>query len=231
MGVVALLTGLMFPALTAVRENARRVYCSSNLHQIGLGMSIFYDENPNKGRLPASHFGTPESMGGQLSPQNMMALHRGLGDPGKWEGIGHLYAGRYCGAAECFYCPSHHGEHPFEAYQADLENPGAAMIFSNYHYAGHLTWNAEKVRVRRLEAGYDTVLVTDGLRTASDFNHGNGFNLLRADLAVEWKGDFFREIFNQLPLAPGMPAATATPLYSLLWNEIENPADVTPSDE
>jgi prepilin-type N-terminal cleavage/methylation domain-containing protein len=227
MGVVVLLMAIMFPTMAGVRENARRVYCASNLHQIALGISVFSDEHANKGRLPASYFGTPTDMGGGLNPQNMMAVHRGGGDPAAWEGLGHLFAGHYCGAAECFYCPSHHGDHPFEAYQSDFDHPGGGAIFSNYHYAGHLTWHDDRVRYRRLDSANGFVLVTDGLRTASDFNHHNGFNILRSDLAVEWQGDFFRDVYSQLPVAPGLPVGDATSLYGSLWDLIDNPSEVT----
>ena len=48
--VIAILAGLIFPALSSARARARRSVCASNLRQIGLALELY--SAGNHGRLP-----------------------------------------------------------------------------------------------------------------------------------------------------------------------------------
>ncbi len=43
-GVVSTLTALLLPALSKARESGRKALCSSNLHQLGLAMTMYLDD-------------------------------------------------------------------------------------------------------------------------------------------------------------------------------------------
>ena len=43
--IIAILAALLLPALSAAKQRAWTTQCQSNLHQIGLGMKMFADEN------------------------------------------------------------------------------------------------------------------------------------------------------------------------------------------
>ena len=49
-GIIAILMALLLPALNNAREQARRTQCAAGLHNIGLAMNIYANEN--KRRLP-----------------------------------------------------------------------------------------------------------------------------------------------------------------------------------
>jgi prepilin-type processing-associated H-X9-DG protein len=53
-GIIAVLIGILLPALSKAREQANMVKCSSNLRQIGQAIAIY--ESNNYGALPASNF-------------------------------------------------------------------------------------------------------------------------------------------------------------------------------
>ena len=72
-GIIALLIGILMPALSMARRQARTIRCAAHLRQIGYGISMYVNEN--RGYLPmcdddrvprppeAGVFGTPPQLG------------------------------------------------------------------------------------------------------------------------------------------------------------------------
>ena len=58
-GIIAVLIGILLPALNRARQQANLVSCSSRLRQMGEALSIY--ESENKGRMPLSEFGATDS--------------------------------------------------------------------------------------------------------------------------------------------------------------------------
>ncbi len=212
LAVASVLTGLLLPAMSRVRENLNRIICSSNLRQLGMSV-VSYAGDFNE-RLPYTVLLEDDF----YQPQELMAVYLG-GDPAGWDGLGLLYSRGYCKAPGVFYCPSHTGDHPSERYSNDRwKDPGTEPIYSNYHYAGDVEWG-ESGRARSI----DTVLVlaTDGLRTTSDFNHKTGMNVLAGDGSVRWR-DILPSFYLQLSVDPDEDPDIAAARYSDLWRAIEN---------
>lgn len=214
LAVAVVLTGMLLPAMTQLRESAHRIVCSSNQRQLGQGLFMYaHDHNDD---LPESQ----ALRGPKKQPQELMRSYRP--DPSNdvtrgWDGWGVLFDYRYCGAVECFYCPSHLGDHPMERYLRAWYSPLDEPIYTNYHYSGDLDW--KEGNPRRLERGNEQALATDGLRTARDFNHGTGMNILFGDGAVRWREDT-EDILRLLPDSPVLTAEEEAE-YSELWKKVE----------
>lgn len=218
MGVAVLLMGLLMPAMSQVRENAHRIVCSSNQRQIG--QALFTYATAKQEKLPfASALHQPA--GEEARPENLMSV-RGTATnfqtPNGWDGLGLLYFEDFCGAGQCFYCPSHHGNHPFDRYQNQWQYESMpSVVFSNFHYCGDLDWETRQRRNLH-DASVKLVLATDGLRTSQDFNHETGMNVLRGDGSVIWR-DNAERVVERLPTDE---SATIDLGYHSLWNtEIE----------
>lgn len=201
MGVVSVLIGILVPTLSGAREQANRVVCASNIRQTGLATSLYTEDF--KGYIPGSIFlGTDagnKSDADEDSPDQMLLVRvnkkqHTTSNPFGWDGLGHLYEGGYMYAPKVFYCPSHKGTNHLSKYLPVWSQP-TGEIASNFQYRGEGP-NGER-KLYMIEPS-SSALVTDGMRTLSDFNHRVGANVLRADLAVRWYVDS-TNIADRLP--------------------------------
>lgn len=216
LSIVTILMGVLLPGLGSARNGARRTQCSSNLRQIGVGLYLYALHNEEQ--LPATIFDDDETP----SPHEMMALTTGIdatASMGHWDGLGRLVGDSkmYTDSTTVLYCPCHHGDHCEHVYEGEIRRDSPHRIYCNYHFVGDNDHRKDTMR-RLWQCGSD-VLVTDGMRTASDINHESGANRLRADGSVSYWADtsfLLQATFTQT----ATDAAPTQDSYDRIWDEL-----------
>ena len=235
MGIVAVLCGILLPSLRAAREASCKLHCGSNQRQIGTAI-VAYGMQSNS-RIPPS----VNAEGTNPLRRELMASRLqdgGLPGNAGWDGLGLLLKGGYLGNCQCLYCPSHHGDHSFGRYADDYASKDSAnvQIYTNYHYSGHILrqlragLNDSRDTEITIDSGSDVLLLTDGLRTRSDFNHETGLNRMMADLSIEWWADTGNQLRNIIPVIAGASSSASSTIdYDNIWDQINpQPTGETP---
>ncbi len=195
LAVIALLMGIMLPAMSTVSDLTRRVICRSNARQVGIGLQLYAEQNRDK--LPSSVYASA-LIRGQFRPEEMTTLRTG-GPRGNWDALGWLFAKDFLNAPEIFYCPAHQGAERFETY-ADNWQTLTGLIRGNYMMRALPPADAYLHGV-----GPGTVLLADSMRSMLESNHEHGLNMLRADLSVGWWADDKEQLASILPMVSNEP--------------------------
>lgn len=103
--IIAILAGMLLPALSNAKNRALRVSCTNNLKQLGLGLAIYADDYNDK--LPPSSF-NPEKSG--TTPYISYFLFNGPAgrppDLNKPHNLGYLYTTKVITSPKTFYDPA-----------------------------------------------------------------------------------------------------------------------------
>lgn len=235
--VMVVLLSILLPAMQMAHESARRVRCASNVRQMGIAIGTF--ANDHRDLLPPALFESQpplqsqnRAMGrGQTPDSGSSGTHLPHDDEGTdtmflryaspnpdqseplWDGLGILARDGYLNHPGVFYCPSHHGDHPFTQYVNEW-TVGQGLIAANYQYRVPFRATYLSDLDRR------TAIVADGMRTRGDYNHVNGNNFLRADLSVGWYADVNGVLYRSLP--ESVDVETGGPGSVNPWETIEN---------
>ena len=122
-GIIAVLIGILLPALNKARQNAKRVECAAYLRQIGVA-TIAYS-NDNKGMLPPKRLDYTGSDTFTPAFTALYALDMKDGPPDSGSSVGRLVARKYLGNEKIEYCPS----------ATDQGDPSRSTYYYNPHQA------------------------------------------------------------------------------------------------
>src|SRR3989454_6886871 len=106
--IIAILAGLLLPALSRAKEKGKQTSCLNNLRQMGLALFLYAEDN--RDRLPPPEF-DPDRIPGS-NPWRGYLLYWDPGRQGQTArpqaavNLGLLYVGNYLRTSLIFYCPS-----------------------------------------------------------------------------------------------------------------------------
>ena len=156
--IVALLIGLLLPALKKAKESARRAHCLSNLRQISNGLHVY--ANDSDGHFPPSHADYNASLTFELAttqPHNLepplYIRHVLDGVTNFFQSHGMLIPLDIIKDERVFYCPSQRFEVFTHPYGWSNDNPwGGGYRFCSYYNRlfGQVSVGIEQSDVDRL---------------------------------------------------------------------------------
>ena len=129
--IVAILAGLLFPAISAVRSAAMATTCSSNLRQVGMGIASYVESSDDI--LPPGY----RPLWAKINPSGWLA----------WNWRGALEAGGYLGDfrvggggnfVKILGCPTQQKQRPIDP-QNLIYNPAITTGWATYSANGCLT--------------------------------------------------------------------------------------------
>lgn len=170
-GLIALLIGILLPALSAARERGRRVKCLSNLRSLGQAMTLY--ANAYQGRLPNSN---PPKTPHDFDATNyvLVALNE-----------------RWVRAAASFHCPSDNDDLLQSIVSGAYGTPDSARLsydFYSVHWPPELGPKLSRVRHAPLAWDLNGGAGSKRPDLTPDQNHGiKGGHVVYADGHADWQ--------------------------------------------
>jgi len=152
--IIAILAAMLLPALQGAKEQAKRAQCASNLHQIGLGIHLYVDNND--GFLP--YDGRPGGVGVFCYGGKPQCFQ-----PGCYNTAGRLLNPYVGNDDQVWHCPADRG-HPFENWPFNQSYFLGAG--NSYVYNEHNNFNPYGGDWARGQTGYSGPPAGDGIRLA-----------------------------------------------------------------
>lgn len=143
--IIAILAAMLLPALTNAKEKATRAACISNLHQLGVGLRMYGDDNGDK--LPYAASGSGDWM---------WDLHRTHAD---------LLAAAV-GRREIMYCPGNGGRYKLQ----QIDN---WWNYTSDRRVTHYGWLMKRANVPDSALRGNPATLQDGKRFLTTFNTTN----------------------------------------------------------
>lgn len=189
--IIAILAGMLLPALAKAREEARRANCKENCAQIG---KAIYAYTQNNNEFYPFVWG-PATGAGRMSTGSDVAPATAQGNTGcdASSSLGNLYP-QYLSTAKPFRCPSTEDEPVFTATSVD----------AGMYAQSNRTWALGYTAPTWASYGYDCRVVPSAVsnhailadmdgsyannKDTSTQNHDGGQNVLYVDGHVSWTG-------------------------------------------
>jgi prepilin-type N-terminal cleavage/methylation domain-containing protein len=189
-GIIAILISILLPTIARARAAARVVECGSNLRQVGIGLTRYFNDYKH---LPVR----VDEYGGFFIAMTNPHVFRAWTTPTNVADI----MEKYVGSRKVLYCPANTLNRNLENW---WPNPDSGTICGNYSYPFWLhesMWMIPKPDYKKLTS--DRILATDYMGATLDFegtihiiawNHERiadgspqGMNVLCGDGHVEWR--------------------------------------------
>ena len=127
--IIAILSALLLPALSSAKRKAHKAVCLSNLHQIGLAIHAYADDN--SGKIPygpkAPPFTSPADFYPSTgSPTSLLSLRSGAP-----VGLGLLLQQHLASQPKVLFCPG--SDQPLDA-EVELARVGKNQAQGSYYY-------------------------------------------------------------------------------------------------
>jgi len=129
--IIAILAGMLIPALANAKNRANRTSCTNNLRQLGIGMNLYADSNDDK--LPPCLF-NPEEDPGSGPFQGYFMFYGPAGLPADTKvplNLAYLYNSKLITSPQTFYDPG-------------LRHPESLIIRFDYKYYHNSKYNWPK---------------------------------------------------------------------------------------
>lgn len=156
--IVAILAAFLFPVFGRARENARRASCANNLHQIGLGLLQYLQENDDT--MPASAYGGAGDSNSSTAYKWMDAIYPNVR------------------SESLFVCPSD-GTAKY-TYNKNIQTPEQGRQYGSYGQNGAYRDNGDNQTPPRSAPAYtikmSQIVAPGGTVWATDINSGTEGN-------------------------------------------------------
>ncbi len=183
LSAIAILMGLLLPALGRAREQGRRAHCLMNLHQIHAGLMLY--GNDNEDRIPDC---TAKKY---ISNGNVRRFGNWLGNKYDPWGMGKLITEGYISGGQVFYCASNKiCRYEQEFFRFDLDGGHTWISYrlrNNYIHTKlyiefpNEDWNTEIYVPERIDESKRAIVADDPFWDWQLDTHITGYNVLYLD--------------------------------------------------
>jgi prepilin-type N-terminal cleavage/methylation domain-containing protein/prepilin-type processing-associated H-X9-DG protein len=193
--IIAILASMLLPALAKAKEKAKRTQCLNNLHQQGIGFTMYATDNGDK--VPPQANLSYKLSSNKANPSTLEQALSAL------EGLGKLYP-QYVAVPQSFYCPSmlsdegllydgtYGWKSNFPTYKASV---GIGINCSYVYIPSTSKADAPAKKTVSLQQMRMRALSSDIFPFAyGDTCHRNGYNVSYADGHAAWYADHGRVI-------------------------------------